>query len=636
MGSGETTTGMLGVHREVFSGLPDPTDARLMDSPFAFQENADELVEKINQYFTESLGHPLRAINLPASADALTLERALADIRAADWVFAGPGSPSYARRCWEGTAVPDALAGVVAPGRSGSLVFASAAVVTLGDWALPVYEIYKVGEDPRWEPGIGLMSQILGWRCAVIPHYDNREGGTHDTRFCYVGGRRLAQIEPDLGDGFILGVDEHTALVLDLDAGTAWVSGRSAVTLRVAGAEDVISNGSRLTIAEIEDRISALGAGAAVGRGSAGSGDGPDPHAVAEGSVGPHVEVSRGAATPDPAADPDSQAGEAADVDASDLARTVLAALPASATHERAAVVALVHQAEAASATHDRELAGRAVQALVDLRSDSRAAGDSGGKRPAARRPRRPRRGGARQPRGVDMAVDVTPGPIALVGSGEYLPVMLEIERHLIEGRPPKYVQIPTAAAPEGPAVLAKWTRLGAEQAERLGVEAVPPVVHDRAEADDPRSPSRCAGPASSTCRAGTRHASPRRCVTPPCGREVLAAWRGGAALAGCSAGAMAMTRWVPHLRALHRPADQGLGLLPHLRVIPHFDKMLGWAPDMVTRVLLHDPDGSPCSASTRTPPWWVGPSSGRSWAGSPCGPSVTGRAWSTGRDRRS
>ena len=360
MGSGETTTGMLGVHREVFSGLPDPTDARLMDSPFAFQENADELVEKINQYFTESLGHPLRAINLPAAADALTVERALAGIRAADWVFAGPGSPSYARRCWQATGVPEVLAGVVAPGRSGALVFASAAVVTLGDWALPVYEIYKVGEDPRWEPGIGLMSQILGWRCAVIPHYDNREGGTHDTRFCYVGGRRLAQIEPDLGDGFILGVDEHTALVLDLDAGTAWVAGRSAVTLRVAGVEDVVPNGSRLTIAELEDRIASLGAGAAVGRGTGPSGSGA--HAGAE-------------SDPDPST-VDADADDAADLDAAELARTILAALPDTATDERAAVVALVHQAEAASATHDRELAGRAVQALVDLRSGSRAAGD--------------------------------------------------------------------------------------------------------------------------------------------------------------------------------------------------------------------------------------------------------------------
>jgi hypothetical protein len=354
MGSGETTTGMLGAHREVFSGLPEPTNARLMDSPFAFQENAVELVEKINQYFTESLGHPLRPITLPAAADALTVERALADIRAADWVFAGPGSPSYALRCWAGTGVPEALAGVVDHGRSGALVFASAAVVTLGDWALPVYEIYKVGEDPRWEPGLGLMDRILGWRCAVIPHYDNREGGTHDTRFCYVGGRRLAQIEPDLGDGFILGVDEHTALVLDLDAGTAWVAGRSAVTLRVAGVEDVLANGSRVTIPEIEDRIAALGAGAAVGRGA----------------------TARPEAALDPIAAPDSQDLEAADVDAADLARTVLAALPPSATRERAAVVGLVHQAESASATHDRELAGSAVQALVDLRADSRAAGD--------------------------------------------------------------------------------------------------------------------------------------------------------------------------------------------------------------------------------------------------------------------
>ncbi len=351
-----------------------------MDSPFAFQENADELVEKINQYFTESLGHPVRSITLPAGADALTVERALADIRAADWVFAGPGSPSYARRSWEGTSVPGALAGVVAPGRSGALVFASAAVVTLGDWALPVYEIYKVGEDPRWEPGIGLMSQILGWRCAVIPHYDNREGGTHDTRFCYVGGRRLAQIEPDLGDGFILGVDEHTALVLDLDAGTAWVAGRSAVTLRVAGVEDVVPNGSRLTIAELEDRIAALGAGAAVGRGTGSSGT--DANARPEGVLDPGTEDANALdANALDANALDANALDAADLDANaldaaDLARAILAVLPATAADERAAVVALVRQAEAASAAHDRELAGRAVQALVDLRSDRRAAGD--------------------------------------------------------------------------------------------------------------------------------------------------------------------------------------------------------------------------------------------------------------------
>ena len=75
------------------------------------------------------------------------------------------------------------------------------------------------------------------------------------------------------------------------------------------------------------------------------------------------------------------------------------------------------------------------------------------------------------------------PGPLALVGSGEYLPVMTGVEGMLIEGRPARYVQIPTAAAPEGERSLRRWLDLGAEQAGRLGVEQVPVVVRDRREA---------------------------------------------------------------------------------------------------------------------------------------------------------
>src|SRR5882724_7415266 len=75
------------------------------------------------------------------------------------------------------------------------------------------------------------------------------------------------------------------------------------------------------------------------------------------------------------------------------------------------------------------------------------------------------------------------PGPLALVGSGEYLAVMAGVEDALIEGRPPRYVQIPTAAAPEGADRLQYWLDLGAAQAERLGVEQVPVVVRDRDEA---------------------------------------------------------------------------------------------------------------------------------------------------------
>src|SRR5690349_3948723 len=77
-------------------------------------------------------------------------------------------------------------------------------------------------------------------------------------------------------------------------------------------------------------------------------------------------------------------------------------------------------------------------------------------------------------------------GPLALVGSGEYLPVMLDVERQLIDGRPPRYVQLPTAAGREGRQRLDYWVRLGQAQAERLGVESVPLVVIDRTQAEDP------------------------------------------------------------------------------------------------------------------------------------------------------
>jgi cyanophycinase-like exopeptidase len=186
----------------------------------------------------------------------------------------------------------------------------------------------------------------------------------------------------------------------------------------------------------------------------------------------------------------------------------------------------------------------------------------------------------------------MTPGPIALVGSGEYLPVMLEVERTLLAGRAPRYVQIPTAAAPEGPQVLARWTRLGREQAARLGVEAVPVLVHDRTEADDHAHVAAVEGAGLVYLSGGNPAHLAQSLRGSLLWEAIVAQWRSGAALAGCSAGAMAMTDRVPHVRALHRPFEPGLGLLPHLRVIPHFDKMLGWAPDLLTRVLVHAPAG--------------------------------------------
>ena len=184
------------------------------------------------------------------------------------------------------------------------------------------------------------------------------------------------------------------------------------------------------------------------------------------------------------------------------------------------------------------------------------------------------------------------PGPLALVGSGEYLPVMQPVEALLLEGRAPRYVQLATAAAPEGDESLTRWHELGRAQAERLGVEQVVVDVRDRGDADDPALVAQIEGAGLVYLSGG----SPQYLAQTLRGTAVWAAiheaWAAGAALAGCSAGAMAVTGWVPAMRDLGRHPDPGLGLLPHLRVIPHFDRMLGWVPDILTRALLRPPEG--------------------------------------------
>ncbi len=184
------------------------------------------------------------------------------------------------------------------------------------------------------------------------------------------------------------------------------------------------------------------------------------------------------------------------------------------------------------------------------------------------------------------------PGPLALVGSGEYLPSMLEIERSLIDGRPPRYVQIPTAAGQEGERRLGYWVNLGRAQAGRLGVEAVPLVVTTRAQADDPQIAAQVAGAGLIYLSGGSPGFLSETLRDTALWRAVVAAWQDGSALAGCSAGAMAMSDWVPDMRSLVGHGRPGLGLLPQLRVLPHFDRMLGRVPDLLSRPFLRSPNG--------------------------------------------
>jgi hypothetical protein len=263
---------MARVHRLLVERLgPRPVDAVLLDTPYGFQENAEEISRRAVGYFSRHLGIGLRVLSWRSPRDDLwPREQVLAQVRGADLVFAGPGSPTYALRVWKDGGLCDALADTLACG--GCVTFGSAAAASLGSAVVPVYEIYKVGADPHWVEGLDLLG-VLGLRAAVIPHYDNTEGGTHDTRFCYLGERRLQVMEAMLdATTCVLGIDEHTAGVFDLDADTLTVLGRGGVTVRNHGMSTVFGTGSTVGMGQLR--------AAAVGDGSGGGTDrvsGVDP-----------------------------------------------------------------------------------------------------------------------------------------------------------------------------------------------------------------------------------------------------------------------------------------------------------------------------------------------------------------------
>jgi hypothetical protein len=242
---------MARVHRLVLERLGErPVPAVVLDTPYGFQENADDITERAVDYFRATVGAPFGIASFrSAGADALTRQTAFVRIRDARLVFTGPGSPSYALRQWAGTEIPRLLSDKLE--RGGAVTMASAAALTLGRYTIPVYEIYKVGEAPRWLDGLDLLTPI-GLPVAVVPHYDNAEGGNHDTRFCYLGERRLRVLEEELPpEVFILGVDGHTALVLDLDAGSGSVLGLGSVTVRKDGRSTVFAAGSEMALGDL-------------------------------------------------------------------------------------------------------------------------------------------------------------------------------------------------------------------------------------------------------------------------------------------------------------------------------------------------------------------------------------------------
>ena len=255
IGSGETAANGGRAFDALAARLPSPLEISVLETPAGFELNSDRVASRVADFMSVRLQNyrprisliPARRRDTPTSPDNLEI---LAPLLHSHLIYLGAGSPSYAVRQLAGS-----LAWQLVRGRhlmGTALALASAATVAFGSWALPVYEIYKVGEDLHWKRGLDFLGRY-GLSLAIVPHWNNTDGGAElDTGCCFMGRRRLEALAALLpAEATILGIDEHTTLLLDLIAGQGGVLGQSAVHLVRFGREKSFASGAVFPLAEL-------------------------------------------------------------------------------------------------------------------------------------------------------------------------------------------------------------------------------------------------------------------------------------------------------------------------------------------------------------------------------------------------
>lgn len=236
-GSGETAANAQRVYNWLFRRIDEPIAVAVLETPAGFQPNSAQVAGEIARYVEKHLVNfnptvtvvpaRQRGAEFPPEAPAV-----LETLLASNVLLAGPGSPTYAVRQLKGGPAWDMIR---ARHRQGAaLVFSSAATLAISRLTLPVYEIYKVGEELHWKPGLDLLGDC-GTSAVFVSHWNNTDGGVAlDTSRCYMGEARFARLlgllPPD-PDRVLLGIDEKTALCLDPAQGTGTIFGAGVVTV---------------------------------------------------------------------------------------------------------------------------------------------------------------------------------------------------------------------------------------------------------------------------------------------------------------------------------------------------------------------------------------------------------------------
>jgi hypothetical protein len=254
-GSGETSANGQKAFDWLFRRLAQPLRVAILETPAGFELNSQQVAQRIADFLRQRLQNysPITTL-VPARSRGTALSPDEPDVVApllrSNVIFLGPGSPSYAVR-----QLRDSLAWhlLCARHRCGAAIaLASAATIAASACALPVYEIYKVGEGPHWKPGLDFFASF-GLKLALVPHWNNTDGGAElDTSRCFMG---RARFEPMLAmlpaDVVVLGVDEQTALAIDWSLESGLVLGQGSVTVLRAGVTKVFGSGQSFPLTEL-------------------------------------------------------------------------------------------------------------------------------------------------------------------------------------------------------------------------------------------------------------------------------------------------------------------------------------------------------------------------------------------------
>jgi hypothetical protein len=255
LGSGETSLAGGRIFEALAREISGPLRIALIETPAGFELNSAQVVGRVGDFMKTRLQNyqpvvdviPARKKGSAFSPDDPEIVRPLLH---ANMIFMGPGSPTYAIRHLKDTLAWDVIR---ARHRLGAtLVFASAATISIGAHALPVYEIYKVGQDVHMVDGLDLFADF-GLHVSFIPHWNNAEGGADlDTSRCFIGMERFAEwcrLVPS--DNETIGLDEHTGLIMDFESGLCEVSGVSSVSLVRECNPEMYASGSKFPLSEL-------------------------------------------------------------------------------------------------------------------------------------------------------------------------------------------------------------------------------------------------------------------------------------------------------------------------------------------------------------------------------------------------